>query len=299
MAERRRRAAGGRREGLETSGELLWPRRSYEILSEPKGSWREKWNSLPRKTARPVWEAGPPAPWVLEKTEFTTRPPGLFGFVSEDPWGRPHGSLVKVFRIGWPSAGVFAPIEGSPQELYRPMEVAADILLDVQRTRPEETRALLRFVDRWGVLGVGIPGAPDFGADDVGLTGEWLSRLGHWIETLHALKSGRETGTTWVEFAGMLNEHLGGVHPSVRLTDHGLGRTFRADRLLDALCFELWDQATEGKRLRRCPECRALFPPRRANQRYCTRLCANRPTVRKWKRAQKRKKAMADREKEG
>ena len=61
----------------------------------------------------------------------------------------------------------------------------------------------------------------------------------------------------------------------------------------------LWDQATEGKRLRRCPECRALFPPRRANQRYCTRLCANRPTVRKWKRAQKRKKAMADREKEG
>jgi hypothetical protein len=184
------------------------------------------------------------------------------------------------------------------QEPYNPRGAADDILVDVQRTPSSDSKALLRFVNRWGLLGVGIPGARDFGTDGVELLGEWLSRLRQWIETLHALRRGKEKQTTWAGFAALLNEHLGGVHPTVSATDRGLQPTFRAERLLDILCFELWDQATGGRRLRRCPECGALFIPGRANQEYCTRLCANRPTVRKWKLEQKRKKNMAERQKE-
>ena len=283
----------GDREDPENSGELLWARGRYEILSEPKGMWGEKWYAIPRRTAQLFGDADPPpSAWEFEKTEFRTRPPGLYGSGDEDPWGRPRGTRVNVFRISWPSAGLLVPVEGSSAEPYRPMNIAADILLDVQRTRPEDVKALLRFVNRWGLLGVGIPGAPDFGTDGVAISSEWVARLRQWVETLHALKGGREKETTWAEFAKILNEHLGGVHPSVSITDRGVQRTFRAVRLLDVLCFELWDQATEGKRLRRCPECRALFIPRRANQEYCTRLCANRPTVRKWKREQRRKQRM-------
>jgi len=116
-----------------------------------------------------------------------------------------------------------------------------------------------------------------------------ISELRAWIETFHGLRSGKDKTTTWAEFASTLNEHLGHVHPALSVAREGPRQTYRVERLRDALWFELWNQATEGRRLRRCPECRALFCPGRSNQKYCTHLCANRPTVRRWKRAQKRK----------
>src|SRR5437773_319349 len=134
------------------------------------------------------------------------------------------------------------------------MDVATGVLLDVQRTTAGDPRALLRFVTRWGLLGIGIPGASDFGADDVTSTGEWLVRLRQWIEDLHALRRGITSDTTWAKFAATLNEQLVGIHPvMITATAGGLERGFRAKRLLDALLFELWDQATEGQRVRRAP----------------------------------------------
>jgi hypothetical protein len=200
--------------------------------------------------------------------------------------------------VGWPSTGVFAPNEGSSQDFYDPMSCADKILIDVQRTRLDDAKALLGFVNRWGVLGVGIHGVPDFGADEVALSSNWLKQLQQWTEILYALENGEETNTTWAEFAAALNEHLNGIHPFVIATDRRAKRGFRASRLLDALCYALWNQAsTEGNRLRRCPECHALFAPGRANQEYCDRRCANRPTVRKWKHEQRRKRQLERRRK--
>ena len=46
--------------------------------------------------------------------------------------------------------------------------MAAEILLDVQRAAAAEMPASgLGFVNRWGLLGVGIPGAEDFPTDGV------------------------------------------------------------------------------------------------------------------------------------
>ncbi len=292
MGRHSRRPGGP--EKSQSSGELAWSRSGYKILTEPTGEWGSKWNELPTKVVQ-IGEADPPPPWVFEREEFRTRPPGPYGWVNEPPTpsGMPRGGKVSVFYIDWPASGVLAPSGDSPQERYNPFEVADRILLDVQRTRSDDEKAILQFVNRWGLLGIGIPGAADFGADGVTFTGEWLALLRQWIETLHALRRGKERETTWAEFAATLNKHLDGVQPRLSVSERSLQRTFAAKRLLDALCFELWDQATEGKRMRRCPECHALFTPGRANQEYCTRLCANRPTVRKWKLEQRRKKRIA------
>src|SRR5207249_2481238 len=95
-----------------------WLRGGYNIVHEPKGEWRSKWSSLQRSEVKGL-KADPPAPWVFEKDEFRTRPPGLYG-LDLGPWGQPYGNRVRVFRIAWPSTGVFAPAERSSQEAYNP-----------------------------------------------------------------------------------------------------------------------------------------------------------------------------------
>jgi uncharacterized C2H2 Zn-finger protein len=277
--------------------EARWWRGPHQVLSAPTGPWEVKWHALPRQQVGPGEPALPP-PWVLEREEFRQGRPAPYGRV---PWrdlpGRPSGDRIRIYRIGWPPGGVIVPAADGPREPYDPIAVAGEIFLDVQRAAPEEGRSLLRFVTRWGLLGVGIPGASDFGADAIAVVGTWLSQLKEWIETVHRLRRGTEKGRTWDDFAATLNPHLQRIHPALGAGANGLERRFRADRLLDVLCFALWDQVTDGAHLRRCPECRALFIPSRANQEYCGHLCANRPTVRRWKKKQK-KKRLAEREKE-
>src|SRR5438094_3037155 len=101
----------------EAGGALRWTRGRFEILSQPIGIWGTAWEALPRLNV-PLAEPDKPLPWVFEKTEFLTRPPGLFGPAAVDPWGRLHGTRVKIFRIGWPEGGVLVPEEGSVPEFY-------------------------------------------------------------------------------------------------------------------------------------------------------------------------------------
>src|SRR5712692_9699129 len=61
----------------------------------------------------------------------------------------------------WPQGGVFVPKgaglpnsrRAKPLDWYNPVPVAAEILLDVQRTPAHDPKALLRFVNKWGILG--------------------------------------------------------------------------------------------------------------------------------------------------
>ena len=104
---------------------------------------------------------------------------------------------------------------------------------------------------------------------------------------------------TWHDLAFELSEQLRDVHLGAISGGRALEAVYRPRHLLDALWLELWRQATNMARYRRCPECRALFIPGRANQQYCTRLCANRPTVRAWKRKQQEKQRAQQRQSEG
>ncbi len=287
-----------------TDYELHWARGRYRILVTPTGPWAAEWDALERRAVHES-EPDPPPPWAFERRELRTEPVGAPWLPRPlPPYGHDERHAFKVFRIAWPPLGVFVPdndrARSGPPAPYNPIAVANAILLDVQRTSADDPKSLLRFVNRWGVLGVGIPGAPAFPADAVALTREWLARLTGWMEALYALQRRQKTTLTWRALADQLNDALRGAHPAARpAKTGGLEPVFRVERLLDALCVALWEQAADLGHFRRCPECRALFVPGRANQEYCSRLCANRPTVRKWRRAQRRKQQQTRRPKEG
>src|SRR5262249_29002742 len=68
--------------------------------------------------------------------------------------------------------------------------------------------------------------------------------------------SGRERALTyWRAFTLALTKHLNGVQPTLRW-DPGQGRgvpAWTARRPLDVLYGEIWDWATEGSQIRKCP----------------------------------------------
>ncbi len=246
--------------------ELRWLRYDFEIFTEPRGRIATIWPHRSRNY-RPA--------------------------LTQDLRGRLETVTLPV-AAEWPKEGVFVPKgwpASKPLERYNPVDVAKNILLDVQRTEADNPQALLRFVTKWGRLGIGIPDEETFPFDGVAATGQCLVWLQRWLEAYHELKRGRKTEAAWPTLAEMLRGALAGIQPDCRPMKRGLDPLYRVPRLLDALWLEVWEIATEGKRLRRCPECRALFLPGRANQDYCTHQCANRPTVRRAK--QKRKVMMA------
>jgi len=198
-----------------------------------------------------------------------------------------------VFKLGWPPGGIFVP-EGtpSPDSAYEPIPVARAILLDAQRAATADAQGLLTFVNRWGVLGVGISGKDDFPADGVGKTGEALRELSEWIATLEALQHHRPTDRTWSDVIQLFETRLGGVRLSARQLRDGLVPRFPVARLLDALYLELWGVVTRGKQLRQCKRCARFFIRGREDQIFCTGPCARLWHVRKWKRAHRRAKKL-------
>jgi hypothetical protein len=199
------------------------------------------------------------------------------------------GETVEVYRLSWPPGGIFVPDEGATQTPpYAPIPRAAEILLDAQQAAPTDPAGLLAFVNRWGVLGVGIPGAPTFGADGVDHTGHALREFSRWMATLHALQQGRKTTYTWTDLVAALDEHLQSVRVSAALGPRGLVPRLPVPRLLDALYLELWGLATGGKRLRRCKRCERFFLRTRDDRIFCSGRCARLWHVRAWKRQQRR-----------
>lgn len=252
--------------------EPRWPRYKYEILDEPKGTVATVWAHRPRKWSM-AW-----LPWRGDRRRRLRPTP----MAQAPPW--PTGGVFVP--KGWTKAGR----EPKPRNEYDLTEVADEILTDAQSAAGGDPKTLLHFVNRWGVLGVGVPGYQEFSFDGVELTHQHLSWLKERIEALGALRGRRQTSATWADLAFDLNSVLGGIHPAARPTGHGLVPVHHLSRLWDALCFRLWERATESRRLRRCPECRTLFFPRRVSHKYCTRRCVNRITVRRWRRKQKRQR---------
>ncbi len=196
---------------------------------------------------------------------------------------------VNVLRLSWPPGGIFVPEGAStPDSDYDPIPVARAILLDAQRAATADAEGLLAFVNRWGVLGVGIPGQDDFAADGVGKTGEALRELSEWIATLDALQHRKPTDRTWADAIQLFERRLGGVRLSARQMRDGLVPRLPVARLLDALYLELWGVVTRGKQLRQCKRCARFFIRGREDQIFCTGPCARLWHVREWKRQHRR-----------
>jgi hypothetical protein len=224
---------------------------------------------------------------VWEKREVPGPASSIYGVASSGVASA--GQTIEVYRLGWPAGGIFVPNESKrPVAPYRPIPRAAEILLEAQAATAADAQGVLAFVNRWGVLGVGIPGNPDFGTDGVEYTGEVLRELSAWIATLHALQSGQKTPHTWADLIEALEAHLEGVRFSAGTGPRGLVPRLPVRRLLDALYLELWGVATGGKRLRRCKRCERFFLRTRGDRIFCTGTCARRWHVREWKRRHRR-----------
>ena len=206
--------------------------------------------------------------------------------------------------VPWPEGGLFVPKElmtvpknayavktdePLPRDWYNPTREDKKILRDVQRTNPQQPKSLLKFVNTWGHLGIGIPGGVEFHYDGVKATGDCLKLITDWLQTLEALQGQKKVDSSYEDLAFLLNGVLGEIHPAVDATKTGLNPLYKVGRLIDAIWLECWETATTGKQLRRCPECGAFFLPGRSNQMYCDHRCAIRPTVRNAKRKKKEK----------
>lgn len=88
----------------------------------------------------------------------------------------------------------------------------------------------------------------------------------------------------WRAFSVSLVGHLQTIHPVIRF-DPATGGALPAWRSrvpIDVLWVAIWDYATQGGRIVRCPNCQEWFVRDRRNKEYCSATCANRATSRRW-----------------
>jgi len=255
--------------------ELRWPCYNYVIAEQPTGHLAAIWKN---------------------------RKHSLVPDLERDQRGKIH-RIARVKSVAWPEGGMFVPEEylmlptkaravklkdPQPRGWYHPVNEGPAILLDVQRTSPQDPKALLKFVNKWGSLGIGISEKDDFLFQGVLDTGKCLEAISQWIQTYQALQRKKKVNSSFGDLAYLLSGRLRNIQPAVCATKKGFDPIFRVSRLIDAMWLECWEMVTTGKQLLRCPECRAYFLPGRANQMYCNRRCAIRPTVRNAKAKKKR-----------
>lgn len=232
------------------------------------------------------------------------------------PWARwPGGVFV--------ARGIEEEAELTPVRTYDPTAWGERLLLEVSRLNPDDTQALLAFVNEWGLLGVAEPQHEDQLFDSIFLTRAALHRIKRLSRWLHAMQQGHwksdhlpaiealipivpdvplpvtlkqkkqffreaflrefNTGAWGSPIRPLLISKRGDFHPYLRPL-----------RLLDVLYLELWKTASAmDALLRQCEECQGLFPVKKSNQlkAFCTQACKNRRNFRRWyARSENRKK---------
>jgi hypothetical protein len=231
---------------------------------------------------------------------------------------RPPAGLRQFadFRRGVPHGGLFMRVQGdsAPARRYDPMAEADALLRAATRVNPDDPAALLAFVNEWGLLGVGLWGNKRGPFDSVLFTRErvkqvqahvrWLRALrkGDWrsrdLPTLDHARGQAEIGAPrrpgpvsrgdrerrhWQAFGASLDRHLRGIYPAIGWDrDAGAIPAWTASRLIEVLWATVWDWATRGGSLRRCPHCQAFFPAEDPRKQYCSRECVNRASAAKW-----------------
>jgi hypothetical protein len=245
-------------------------------------------------------------------------------------WGAP-----KIDREiqPWPPLGVFIPrgyVEEPglmmPLRDYDPVPQADELLTHVTRLETDDTEAILKFVNRWGPLGLsgdlnvyarlGIwPGAGTalqvmasqaamffhvMPAEPVFWVQRALERIKFMAQALYKFQRRQYPRRadavvySWTDFSDELNGMIRGIRRVTRQKKGGGLQVLECpSSLLDVLGLALLDRATGITRQRRCPECGSYFVPTRNNQKFCKRggeqYCARKHTLRAWRHQTRRK----------
>jgi len=174
-------------------------------------------------------------------------------------------------------------------------------------------KAVLAFVNRWGLLGVGLDrqrilrlsdtklalaevrkepqidgvlaalqrlGRPSIALfDGVRDTCDWLRWIIQITERIKTLKAGR--GHSWEAVAGELNGVACNITLSLRLGSAGLELAYSTPTLLHVLTLRLVEWVTGAQNLRQCgnPKCDAIFRAGDARQKFCGKSCTRQAGV--------------------
>jgi hypothetical protein len=215
----------------------------------------------------------------------------------------PSGSVGALFtrqgsgwvRAGesdvlWPQHGVFVPKGFDSDDgacairVYRPLHDADMILKDVTKLRLDFA-GLLEFINKWGRLGVGIAGSPQFLYDGVQLTLQRLKDLQGWIEwySAYGARPAKAPKGTAYDFLVTVGHALQGVQPHARLDRAGFEPMHLVPSLYAALFLQLLTHVTKHDRFSRCPRCEGLFFLTRLDRKFCSSTCKTAMNVRRFR----------------
>jgi hypothetical protein len=264
---------------------------------------------LPEGAWHPLYEI---APQARNAYEIVTAPVGLWAtrwtrmceaYAAQRPGGIP---------LMWPREGVFmwkgyaaTGTHPAEWELYDPRAHREAIFTEVRNLDPDQPDDLLRFVNHWGVLGVGNPvmgwNPVLFPFDSVAVMAEWVRmrqvvlsayltlrvrRPRRWADVADVLGPSFGAGVwsilqdpearvTWPLLAEALNHLVGPLRHHVMAEGTRLRPVYALRSLADLINLELWRHVTLGKDFRRCAGCQDAFLPSRPNQAYHSVACGN------------------------
>jgi antibiotic biosynthesis monooxygenase (ABM) superfamily enzyme len=286
----------------------------YRIVLEPDGEvagWWESLEALAHRMGRPrpVWPDqgvfvpdGIRPPPASNKTYSVSFASGPSLWLSDDLAPGNHAQHDK--RLHAVAQKFYPTVQGYDATPHR-----GEIFQDLQKTDPNDSASVVAFVNRWGVLGIGIPALQAARLpctfDGVAATVAWIDARRRWIEALLSLQRRKPVTVeasgltlspavkahyhgrliTWPILAQCLNTLVGSL-PLTAYVPQGRARLlprYWFNSLADLLNAELWEFATgDGYKLRRCqgPGCRIVFRPQHANnKKYCSRPCASKAGV--------------------
>ena len=248
----------------------------------------------------------PPLPWMWP---LSTDP-------SSDRWllGSKAECIKDELRT---LGGVFGQQEEEPVRYYDLAEPsnAARLVAAVGQIDPMNTEAVVRLIDEWGLLGVGMTTRGFEPSSEISFYGsdslqaivdelELFQQHARWLAALQARdavalrKAGINDAASrvtdrkekwrqrWLAFSHSLEQRISAVHPIIRWD--GETEAARPAWILrcprDVLWATLWDCATDGGRLRRCENrtCRSFFVATDPRRQCCSRTCSKRKAASDW-----------------
>lgn len=248
----------------------------------------------------------PPSPWMWPRSTDPSQDRWLLGSKAE----RPKDELRTL-------GGVFGQQEEEPVRYYDLAEPsnAARLFAAVGQIDPRNTEAVVRLIDEWGLLGVGMATRGFQPSSEICLYGsdslqaivdelELFQQHARWLAALQARdaialrKAGvNDTASRvtdrkekwrqrWLAFSHSLEQRISAVHPIIGWD--GETEAARPAWILrcprDVLWTTLWDCATDGRRLRRCENrtCRTFFVATDPRRQCCSRTCSKRKAASDW-----------------
>jgi len=248
----------------------------------------------------------PPFPWMWPRSTDPSQDRWLLASEAE----RPKDELRTL-------GGYFGQQEEEPVRYYDLAEPsnAARLFAAVGQIDPRNTEAVVRLIDEWGLLGVGMRTRGFQPSSEISLYGsdslqaivdelELFQQHAGWLAALQARDAValRKAGVNdtasrvtdrkekwrqrWLAFSDSLEQRISAVHPIIGWD--GEREAARPAWILrcprDVLWATLWDCATDGGRLRRCKNrtCRSFFVATDPRRQCCSRTCSKRKAASDW-----------------